>query len=70
MAATNYICTREFGDKRGVRALPGMVVSFDPATQAQTVNSHLKNGVMLLATDTTNTHPVMVALQKLSVPPT
>jgi hypothetical protein len=46
------------------------VVSFDPATQAQTVNSHLKNGVMLLATDTTNTHPVMVALQKLSVPPT
>jgi hypothetical protein len=72
MAATNYICCREFVDKRGVRALPGMVVSYDPAVAQQllTVNAHLKHGVILLASDTANKHPIMVTLQKLAVPPT
>jgi hypothetical protein len=68
MATTNYVCLKEFTDDvRCVRALPGMVVAFDPAVRPDKVSSFLSNKVITLATDTTNPDPVMVALQRLSV---
>jgi hypothetical protein len=68
MASTNYIALREFTDDvRCVRALPGMVVAFDPAVRPDKVSSLLASNVITLATDTTNTSPVMVALQRLAV---
>lgn len=67
MATTNYVCLKGFTDDiRCVRALPGMVVAFDPAVRPDKVTSFLSNGIMIPATDTTNTHPVMVALQRLA----
>jgi hypothetical protein len=67
MASTNYVTLKEFTDDiRCVQAKPGMVVAFDPAVRPDKVASLLSNGVILIATDTTNTHPVMVALQRLA----
>jgi hypothetical protein len=67
MASTNYIVLREFTDDvRCVRALPGMVAAFDPAVRPDKVASLLATNTITLATDTTNTSPVMVALQKLA----
>jgi hypothetical protein len=67
MASTNYIALRTFTDDvRCVRAMPGMVVAFDPAVRPDRVASLLSTGVILLASDITNTHPIMVALQKLA----
>lgn len=67
MASTNYIVLKEFTDDiRTVHALPGMVVAFDPAVRPDRVSSLLSNKIITLATDTTNPHPVMVALQRLA----
>jgi hypothetical protein len=67
MASTNYIALQEFTDDvRCVRALPGMVVAFDPAVRPDRVSSLLASNIITLATDITNTNPVMVALQKLA----
>jgi len=67
MASTNYIALQEFTDDvRCVRALPGMVVAFDPAVRPDKVSSLLANNIITLATDTGNLNPVMVALQRLA----
>ena len=69
MAATNYVCLKGFTDDvRCAQVTPGMVVVFDPAIARQlaVVNSHIAGGVLTLATDTTNSSPVMVNLQKFA----
>jgi hypothetical protein len=43
-----------------------MVVAFDPAVRPDRVSSLLASNIITLATDITNTNPVMVALQKLA----